>query len=76
MPRTRTVIRSALFILALLTLSPASLPAQAFGGGILQGASCHHVCRFEGGCHFKAESGAKRRRRQPEHPLGAHVPLR
>ena len=32
MPRIQTVIRSALFGLAVLTLSPTSLPAQAFGG--------------------------------------------
>ena len=32
MTRIQTVIRSALFGLAVLTLSPASLPAQAFGG--------------------------------------------
>jgi hypothetical protein len=32
MPRIQTAIRSALFALAVLTLSPANLPAQAFGG--------------------------------------------
>ena len=33
MPRIQTAIRSALFALAVLTLSLANLPAQAFGGG-------------------------------------------
>ncbi len=32
MPRFQTVIRSALFGLAVLALSPANLPAQSFGG--------------------------------------------
>ena len=32
MPRIQTVIRSALFGLAVLALSPANLPAQSFGG--------------------------------------------
>ena len=33
MPRIPAVIRAAMFSLAVLTLSPAYLPAQAFGGG-------------------------------------------
>jgi len=33
MPRTQTIIGSVFLTLVLLTLSPASLPAQAFGGG-------------------------------------------
>jgi len=32
MPRIQTVIRAALFSLAVLVLSPSNLPAQSFGG--------------------------------------------
>jgi len=32
MPRIQTVIRAALFSLAVLALSPSNLPAQSFGG--------------------------------------------